>query len=71
MNKTYKAVETLKRAMSEDDVTFVSVGRYRDRNPEDGTFLPDRFRVTINKDDPWPWHGKRKSTDNVDMYTEF
>lgn len=64
MNKTFKAIESLKRAMSDEDISSVSVNRYRDRNPEDGTFLPDRFSVNIHKADPWPW--RRNNCDDVD-----
>ena len=71
MNKTFKAVDNLKKAMSEEDVTFVSVSRFRDRNLDDGTFLPDRFRVNVNKDDPWPWRGKRRPSDEDVEYMEF
>ena len=65
MNKTIKAVENLKRAMSDEDITYVSVNRFRDRNPEDGTFLPDRFSVHVDMSDPFPWRGKRLSDEGL------
>lgn len=55
MNKTFKAIDNLKKAMSEDDVSRVSIRRFRDRDPEDGTYLSDRFMVSVDKDDPFPW----------------
>ena len=67
MNKTIKAIDNLKRAMSEDDVRFVSVSRHRDRNPEDGTFLPDRFDVHVDKSDPWPWRKRTNEVVDVDF----
>ena len=46
MNKTYKAINNLKKAMSEEDVSYVGVSRFRDRNPDD---KEDKFEPKVEE----------------------